>query len=378
MPLRKEFQDVYSDGIKKTFEDLGWSCSRADERFDTPEIMCTICKSAQEASLIIADLTGRNPNVFLEVGLAFGLEKYVVLLSQIPTDIPFDTRTFRTITYDRDKISNLSESLRALVKEIKIIPKSRRESSDNQAELARRRQDHSIKIKDEALKPWLAKVEECCRLDAVYYSEDMNKMIGAVPSDPIDLDFFDVAESHLETKYPGILEAWNELKLATLVHNQKLAALFEEIRNMTIEALKIPCFYSNLSRRKVPQEYITIDRFLEILFEEMKLKTRSKGESGLGNPSTNPVSIGSEMFYELEWSGNRIIRAREKEKTERAILLIDQLLMTPRFKEEAENLIKSLDEIQKVKRTNFEKKVKEVIKSIELGKILEGNCQYCP
>jgi hypothetical protein len=147
---------------------------------------------------------------------------------------------------------------------------------------------------------------------------------------------------------------------------------------MTIEALKIPCFYSNLSRRKVPQEYITIDRFLEILFEEMKLKTRSKGESGLGNPSTNPVSIGSEMFYELEWSGNRIIRAREKEKTERAILLIDQLLMTPRFKEEAENLIKSLDEIQKVKRTNFEKKVKEVIKSIELGKILEGNCQYCP
>lgn len=268
MPLRKEFQDVYSIGIKETLENLGWACSRADEKFDTPEIVCTICKSAQEASLIIADLTRRNPNVFLEVGLAFGLEKYVVLLSQIPTDIPFDTRTFRTIIYDRDKILNLRESLRALVKNIKIIPKSRRESSDNQPELARRRQDHSIKIKDEALKPWLAKIEECCRLDAVYYSEEMNKMIGAAPQDPIDLDFFDVAESHLETKYPEILEAWNELKLATSMYNQKLAALLEEIRTMTIEALKIPCYYSNLFRRKIPQEYITIDRFLEILFKK--------------------------------------------------------------------------------------------------------------
>jgi hypothetical protein len=173
------------------------------------------------------------------------------------------------------------------------------------------------------------------------------------------------------------LEAWNELKLAVSMHNEKLAALFEEIRTMTIEALKIPCYYSNLFHR-APREYITIDRFLEILFEDMKLKIRSKGESGLANPSMRPVSIGSETFYELEFSGHTIMCARDNEKTERAILLIDQLLTTPKFKEEAENLIKSLDEIQKVKRTNFERKVKEVIKSIELGKILEGNCRYCP
>lgn len=184
MPLRKEFQDVYRNGIKKTLEDLGWSCSRADEKFDTPEIMCTICKNAQGASLIIADLTGKNPNVFLEVGLAFGLEKYVVLLSQIPTDIPFDTRTFRTIIYSRDEIQNLQEALRALVKDIKIIPRARRESSDNQPELARRRYEHSITIKDEALKPWLNKIEEYCRLNAAYYSEEKNKMIGATPEIP--------------------------------------------------------------------------------------------------------------------------------------------------------------------------------------------------
>ena len=126
MPFEKELEEVYVRGIKETLEGLGWTCNRSDEKFDTPEIVCTICKNAQEASLIIADLTGRNQNVFLEVGLAFGLEKYVVFLSQTPKDIPFDTKTFRTIIYDPHELSNLKQKIRALIKSIKVpqrIPK---------------------------------------------------------------------------------------------------------------------------------------------------------------------------------------------------------------------------------------------------------------
>ena len=67
MPFEEELGEVYIIGIKETLEDLGWTCHRSDEKFDAPEIVCTICKSTQEASLIIADLTGKNPNVFLEV-----------------------------------------------------------------------------------------------------------------------------------------------------------------------------------------------------------------------------------------------------------------------------------------------------------------------
>lgn len=375
MPLRKEFQDVYSDGIKKTLEDLGWSCSRADEKFDTPEIVCTICKNAQEASLIIADLTGRNPNVFLEVGLAFGLEKYVVLLSQIPTDIPFDTRTFRTIIYDRDKILNLGESLRALVKKIKIIPKSRREASDNQPELGRRRQDHSIKIKDEALKPWLAKIEEYAKIDALY-SKDKDKIVGSEPTDPTDLDFFDVAKSHLETRYPEIMEAWTNLKSVTRTHNLRLAAFFEETRVLIIEALKLHCHYSN-SQGRTPEEYITIDRFVRILYEEMKLKNMQE-DWRMERPKTYPVMYGSETFYELEWASYRLMKSRDKEKAEEAIQLIDQLAANPQLMGKVADLEKSLDEIQKVKRADFERKLKEVVKSIELGRLLEGECRFCP
>jgi len=123
MPFKETLEEVYISGIKETLEDLGWSCHRSDERFDTPEVVCTICKSAQESSLILADLTGRNPNVFLEVGLAFGLEKYVVFLSQKSEDIPFDTRTFRAIIYDPHELPDLKRKIRTLAKSIVVTPK---------------------------------------------------------------------------------------------------------------------------------------------------------------------------------------------------------------------------------------------------------------
>jgi len=128
MPFEKELQVVYKSGIKETLEDLGWTCNRSDEKFDTPEIVCTVCKNAQEASLILADLTGRNPNVFLEVGLAFGLEKYVVFLSQNPEHIPFDTKTFRTIMYDPNKLPDLRRRIHTLIKSIKVPPRMSKES----------------------------------------------------------------------------------------------------------------------------------------------------------------------------------------------------------------------------------------------------------
>jgi hypothetical protein len=123
MPFSNELQNIYTYGIKETLEDLGWTCHRSDEKFDTPEIICTICKNVQESSLIFADLTGRNPNVFLEVGLAFGLEKRVVFLSQNPDSIPFDTRTFRTLIYNPLELSDLKNKIRILMESIKI-PKS--------------------------------------------------------------------------------------------------------------------------------------------------------------------------------------------------------------------------------------------------------------
>jgi len=44
------------------------------------------------ARVLIAELTGKNPNVFYELGLAHAQGKDVILLTQSINDVPFDLR----------------------------------------------------------------------------------------------------------------------------------------------------------------------------------------------------------------------------------------------------------------------------------------------
>ena len=126
MPFDEAFDLVYSNGVKKTLEKLGWTCLRSDERIDIPETICRICKSIQESRLIVADVTGKNPNVFLEIGLAFGLEKEILFLSQNIKDLPFDVRTFHAIPYNPKEFTKLSEKITAYVRNLRtLIPKPR-------------------------------------------------------------------------------------------------------------------------------------------------------------------------------------------------------------------------------------------------------------
>jgi hypothetical protein len=55
--------------------------------------------SIEEADFIIADLTGKNANVFYEVGICHALEKLVLLLAQSMDDVPFDLRHRRVLLY---------------------------------------------------------------------------------------------------------------------------------------------------------------------------------------------------------------------------------------------------------------------------------------
>ena len=63
-----------------------------------------------KADPVIADMTGRNPNVFYEVGYAHALDKPTVLLTQKADDIPFDLKHFPDIVYE-SKLVRLKEKL---------------------------------------------------------------------------------------------------------------------------------------------------------------------------------------------------------------------------------------------------------------------------
>ena len=52
------------------------------------------------AYCIIADCTGRNPNVFYEMGIAHTIGKRIILITQDEEDVPFDIRAIRFIKYE--------------------------------------------------------------------------------------------------------------------------------------------------------------------------------------------------------------------------------------------------------------------------------------
>jgi hypothetical protein len=51
------------------------------------------------ARVLIAELTGKNPNVFYELAIVHTLEKNVILMAQSMDDIHFDLRHLRVIYY---------------------------------------------------------------------------------------------------------------------------------------------------------------------------------------------------------------------------------------------------------------------------------------
>jgi len=117
MPFSKDFNDIYTMGIKEPMQSLGFQCFRADEILHTRDIMCVgVCKPIQEAAYIIADLTTKNANVFFELGLAYGFEKEVLLLARTTDDIPFDLRGMNSIIYE----GSISTLRNLLIKKFKI------------------------------------------------------------------------------------------------------------------------------------------------------------------------------------------------------------------------------------------------------------------
>ncbi len=101
MPFDKSWDDVYRLGIKAAVEELGMIANRVDEQvFHREGILERIYKQIEAADFIIADMTGKNPNVFYEVGYCHAKNKLCILLTANADDIPFDLKHHRHIVYE--------------------------------------------------------------------------------------------------------------------------------------------------------------------------------------------------------------------------------------------------------------------------------------
>jgi uncharacterized protein YbaR (Trm112 family) len=100
MPFDQELKPVFEDHVKPVAERAGLTVGRADDFFSTQSIVREVWSAIVYARLVLADCTGRNPNVFYEIGIAHTLGKNTVLVAQSIDDVPFDLRHLRVIVYE--------------------------------------------------------------------------------------------------------------------------------------------------------------------------------------------------------------------------------------------------------------------------------------
>lgn len=100
MPFSSDLKEVYEDHIKNVAASLKLKIARADDFFSASAVMQEVWTAICKSRLIIAECTGRNPNVFYEIGLAHTVGKSVILITQNIEDVPFDLRHIRYIPYE--------------------------------------------------------------------------------------------------------------------------------------------------------------------------------------------------------------------------------------------------------------------------------------
>jgi hypothetical protein len=80
-------EDIVAAGLSGDFE-----AKRADDYSAVGNITSQVIEAINEADLIVADLTGRNANVYYELGVAQSYTKHVMPMINMddPNPIPFD------------------------------------------------------------------------------------------------------------------------------------------------------------------------------------------------------------------------------------------------------------------------------------------------
>jgi nucleoside 2-deoxyribosyltransferase len=112
MPFRPEFRYFYLYLSTHLKEQFGLEVERGDDRIETRPIAEKVRAQIRQADVILGDVTGANPNVFYELGLADAMAKPMFLLTQDDVDkVPVDVRALDLIRYSLDDEKGLRDKL---------------------------------------------------------------------------------------------------------------------------------------------------------------------------------------------------------------------------------------------------------------------------
>ncbi len=115
MPFSEDYMALYEE-LKIQFGDE-FDFKNAGDLDNQQNILQDIVEGIYQSSVIIADLTGLNANVFYELGLAHAMNKKVIIITQDIGELPFDIKSYRANEYSLkfNKLPILIDELKKLL-----------------------------------------------------------------------------------------------------------------------------------------------------------------------------------------------------------------------------------------------------------------------
>jgi|GEM_PF-315353 len=106
--IRKNADQLFKYIIEPVCKSCGFTAKRVDQMNDVDSITEKILDSLERADLVIADISGHNPNVFYEMGFRRRTNKPIIHLRKQGESLPFDVHDIRAFDYDLTDLDNVA------------------------------------------------------------------------------------------------------------------------------------------------------------------------------------------------------------------------------------------------------------------------------
>lgn len=119
--IRRRADQVFKYIVEPVCAECEFEAIRVDMINQADSITQTIIDYIVSSDLVIADITGHNPNAFYEMGYRASTGKPMIHLKEKNEKIPFDIAGIRAFDYDLADLDSVSEIKDRLTKTIKSI-----------------------------------------------------------------------------------------------------------------------------------------------------------------------------------------------------------------------------------------------------------------
>lgn len=122
--VRARADEIFDYIVKPVTDELGLTPKRSDMDPTPGQVTVQIIQSLTSARVVIADLTGRNANVYYELAVAHSFAIPVVILVDTAASLSFDTSTERVIEIgegDRLAVAEAEKAKGKLAESLRVV-----------------------------------------------------------------------------------------------------------------------------------------------------------------------------------------------------------------------------------------------------------------